>query len=235
MKAHKVLAGFFAAVVASVCMAFMAYAETEDVEMSVARAVQTNGSWGQSVTYSQSDLNAARFTPDTTIRVEYELEGEPSLPNQYQVELILQNYVADPQIWAQVVPIEYDDTYAVFDYNGMVTAYGSEDLSTVNNICVGDRGIKMKVTKVTVTNLEIPEVTTTEAATEAVTEAVTEAETEAPAETAAQAETTAAAEETSSGSGSSLTVIIIVIVAAVVIAGVVVTIIVINKNKKRFY
>lgn len=235
MKVHKVLTGVFAAVVTSVCMAFMAYAETEDVEMSVARAVQTNGSWGQSITYSQSDLDASRFTPDTTIRVEYELEGEPSLLNQYQAELILQNYVAEPQIWAQVVPIEYDDTYAVFDYNGMVTAYGSDDLSTVNNICVGDRGIKMKVTKVTVTNLSVPEVTTTEAATEAVTEAVTEAETEAPAETAAQAETTTAAEETSSGSGSSLTVIIIVIVAAVVIAGVVVTIIVINKNKKRFY
>lgn len=231
MKVHKVLTGVFAAIVTSVCMAFMAYAETEDVELSVARAVQTNGSWGQSVTYSQSDLNAARFTPDTTIRVEYELEGEPQLANQYQVELILQNYVAEPQIWAQVVPIEYDDTYAVFDYNGMVTAYGSDDLSTVNNICVGDRGIKMKVTKVTVTNLSVPEVTTTEAATEAVTEAATEA----PAETAAQAETTTAAEETSSGSGSSLTVIIIVIVAAVVIAGVVVTIIVINKNKKRFY
>lgn len=231
MKVHKVLTGVFAAVVTSVCMAFMAYAETEDVELSVARAVQTNGSWGQSITFGQSDLDASRFTPDTTIRVEYELEGEPSLLNQHQAELILQNYVASPQIWAQVVPIEYDDTYAVFDYNGMVSAYGSDDLSTVNNICVGDRGIKMKVTKVTVTNLSVPEVTTTEAATEAVTEAATEA----PAETAAQAETTTAAEETSSGSGSSLTVIIIVIVAAVVIAGVVVTIIVINKNKKRFY
>lgn len=231
MKVHKVLTGVFAAVVTSVCMAFMAYAETEDVELSVARAVQTNGSWGQSITFGQSDLDASRFTPDTTIRVEYELEGEPSLLNQHQAELILQNYVAEPQIWAQVVPIEYDDTYAVFDYNGMVTAYGSDDLSAVNNICVGDRGIKMKVTKVTVTNLSVPEVTTTEA----VTEAVTEAATEAPAETAAQAETTTAAEETSSGSGSSLTVIIIVIVAAVVIAGVVVTIIVINKNKKRFY
>lgn len=231
MKVHKVLTGVFAAIVTSVCMAFMAYAETEDVELSVARAVQTNGSWGQSITYGQSDLDVSRFTPDTTIRVEYELEGEPSLLNQHQAELILQNYVAEPQIWAQVVPVEYDDTYAVFDYNGMVTAYGSDDLSTVNNICVGDRGIKMKVTKVTVTNLSVPEVTTTEAATEAVTEAATEA----PAETAAQAETTTAADETSSGSGSSLTVIIIVIVAAVVIAGVVVTIIVINKNKKRFY
>lgn len=233
MKTFKVLTGIFAAVVTSVCMAFMAYAETEDVDVSVVRAVQTNGSWGQSITYSQSDLDASRFTPDTTIRVEYELEGEPSLSNQYQVELILQNYVADPQIWAQVVPVEYDDTYAVFDYDGMVTAYGSDDFSTVNNICVGDRGIKMKVTKVTVTNLEIPEVTTTEA-TEAETEAVTEAETQA--EDEAPAETTASkpAQE-SSGSGSSLTVIIIVIVAAVVIAGVVVTIIVVNKNKKRFY
>lgn len=229
MKAHKVLTGIFAAVVTSVCMAFMAYAETEDVEMSVARAVQTDGSWKQSITYSQSDLNASRFTPDTTIRVEYELEGDPSLPNQYQVELILQNYVAEPQIWAQVVPVEYDDTYAVFDYDGMVLAYGSDDLSTVNNICVGDRGIKMKVTKVTVTGLSVPEVTTTEA--------VTEATTEAPAETEAAVETTTAsnAEKAPSGSGSSLTVIIIVIVAAVVIAGVVVTIIVINKNKKRFY
>jgi hypothetical protein len=234
MRPFKALTGVLAAAVAVLGMAFTASAETEDVEMSVVRAVQTNGAWGQSITYGQSDLNAANFTEDTQIRVEYELEGDAALPNQYQVELILQNYEVDPPIWAQVVPIEYDDTYAVFDYAGMVLAYGSDDLSGVNNICVGDRGIKMKVTKFTATNVNIPEVTTTEAVTE---EEIVEDDTadNQPAETEAPAETASTAAETSSSGGSSVTVIIVVIVAAVVVAGVVVTVIVVTRNKKRFY
>lgn len=210
MKIWKVLTGTAVAVVTSVCMAFAAYAKTEDVEMSVARAIQTNGSWGQSITYSRADLDTSRFTPDTTVRVEYELLGEPSHADQHQVELILQNYDVNPQIWAQVVPVEYDDTHAVFDYDGMALAYGSDDFSTVNNVCVGDRGIKMKVTKVTVTNLAVPE-------------------------SASGAEGQSGNEAAGAESGSSLTIIIIVIVAAVVVAGVVVTLIVVKKNKKRFY
>lgn len=230
MKISKIISGIAAGVFAAMCMTFTAFAEPQDLEPSVSRAIQTNGAWGQSVTYTNAQINPMGITPDTVIEVQYELEGDEALPGQYQVELILQNYAADPQIWAQVVPYEYDDTHAFFDYDGMVLAYGSDDFSEVGNICIGDRGVKMTVTYVKITNYDPPaKETVTEAETEAETEVeITEAETEAPAETTAASTPTA-------NSGNNVVLIIIIIAAVVVAAVVVVVIIVTKKNKKRFY
>lgn len=234
MKISKIISGIAAGVFAAMCMTFTAFAEPQDLEPSVSRAVQTNGAWEQSITFSNTDINPAGITPDSVFEVQYELDGDEALPNQHQVELIFQNYTADPQIWAQVVPYEYDDTHALFDYDAMVLAYGSDDFSAVNNICIGDRGVKMIVTYVKITNYDPPAKET--AATTAETEAETAAEiTEAPAETAA-AETTAADTGTpEASSGNSVVLIIIIIAAVVVVTVVVVIIIVTKKNKKRFY
>ena len=234
MKISKIISGIAAGVFAAMCMTFTAFAEPQDLEPSVAKAVQTNGAWEQSITYSNTDINPAGITPDSVFEVQYELDGDEALPNQHQVELIFQNYTADPQIWAQVVPYEYDETHALFDYDAMVLAYGSDDFSAVNNICIGDRGVKMIVTYVKITNYDPPAKET--AATTAETEAETAAEiTEAPAETAA-AETTAADTGTpEASSGNSVVLIIIIIAAVVVVTVVVVIIIVTKKNKKRFY
>ncbi len=235
MKIKKIICGIAAGVAAAFCMTFTAFAEPTDFEPSVSRAVQTNGLWGQSISYSAAEVNAAGFTPDTTIEVEYELEGEVQLVGQHQVELILQNYEVDPQIWAQVVPVEYDDTHAVFDYDAMVLAYGSDDLSTVNNVCIGDRGIKLTVTQVKITNYD-PPVAETKPVEEA--EDKTE-ETEATAAETEAAETTSASsadtDSSAEDSGSSVVLFIVIIAAVVVIAVVVVVIIVAKRNKKRFY
>lgn len=234
MKISKIISGIAAGVFAAMCMTFTAFAEPQDLEPSVAKAVQTNGAWEQSITFSNTDINPVGITPDSVFEVQYELDGDEALPNQHQVELIFQNYTADPQIWAQVVPYEYDETHALFDYDAMVLAYGSDDFSTVNNICIGDRGVKMIVTYVKITNYDPPAKET--AATTAETEAEPAAEiTEAPAETAA-AETTAADTGTpEASSGNSVVLIIIIIAAVVVVTVVVVIIIVTKKNKKRFY
>lgn len=234
MKISKIISGIAAGVFAAMCMTFTAFAEPQDFEPSVAKAVHTNGAWEQSITYSNTDINPAGITPDSVFEVQYELDGDEALPNQHQVELIFQNYTADPQVWAQIVPYEYDETHALFDYDAMVLAYGSDDFSTVNNICIGDRGVKMIVTYVKITNYDPPAKET--AATTAETEAEPAAEiTEAPAETAA-AETTAADTGTpEASSGNSVVLIIIIIAAVVVVTVVVVIIIVTKKNKKRFY
>lgn len=242
MKMKKIICGIAAGIFAAFCMTFTAFAEPTDFEPSVSRAVQTNGMWGQSISYSAAEVNAAGFTPDTTIEVEYVLEGEVQLTGQHQVELILQNYEVDPQIWAQVVPTEYDDTHAVFDYNAMVLAYGSDDLSTVNNVCIGDRGMQLTVTHVKITNYD-PPVTETKPVEEEeeVTEEKTEAETTKAETEENSAETTVAtasadnADSSAESSGSSAVVFIIIIVAVVVIAAVVVVIIVAKRSKKRFY
>ncbi len=232
MKLSRIISGIAAGVFAAFCMTFTAFAEPQDFEPSITRAVQTDGNWGQSITFSTADIKPAGIGPDSTFEVQFELEGDQSLPGQYQVELILQNYEADPQIWAQVVPYEYDDTHAIFDYDAMVLAYGSDDFSTVNNICIGDRGVKMKVTYVKITNYDPPAAVTTAAETEAATEAVTEAA-DTPAET--EATTAAPASSDAPESGNSIMVIIFVIGAVVLVAAIVVIIIVTKNNKKRFY
>lgn len=233
MKISKIISGIAAGVLAAVCITVSAFAETKDFEPSVSGAILTDGAWHQSVTYSPSEVDPSKFTPDTTIEVQYELEGEKSLPNQYPVELILQNFEVDPQIWAQVVPTEYDDTHAVFYYDAMTSAYGSDDLSTVNNIFIGDRGVKMKVTYVKITNYgSVEDEKETAAETEATEK--TEAETEVTAETTT-AETTAAADSAASESGNSVVVMVIIIAAVVVVALVIVIIVVSKNNKKRFY
>lgn len=233
MKFSKIILGVTAAAAAVFCSVFAAFAEPSDFEPSLTRAIETSGSWGQSITFSNSDINPRGIGPDTTIEVEYELSGEQSLPNQYQVELIFQNYAADPQIWAQVVPSEYDDTHAVFDYEAMVLAYGSDDFSTVNNICIGDRGVKMKVTYVKVTNYDppVPETTVTEETTQDSAEEA--GETEAPASEATSATTEASADEPAETNN---VVLFIIIIGAVVLVAAIVVIVVVSKaNKKRFY
>lgn len=253
MNIKKFISVIAAAAIAAACLSVPAFADDEtaaeeettvaeetdeedsdleDIEMPVMRALMTNGMWGQSITYSQTELSADRFTEKTQIFVEFETEGEAPNGNA-PVELILQNYSTEPQIWAKVPPAEYDETSAVFNYAEMVAFYGSEDLSGVNNICIGDCGEKMKLTKFTVTNCKPkPAATTAETTTAAETEAVTEAPaTEAPAETT----TTAAAAPAEEGGSINMTIVVVIIVGVVVVAAAVVTIIVVKKSRKRFY
>ena len=238
----KLFALLSAVIVSLTALCVTASAETEDIELSVTRAVATNGMWGQSITYSSSDFNPMQLTEDSQILVEYELDGEMPANGWHPVELIFQNYVAEPQIWAQIAPSEFSETSAVFNYADMLATYtdkgGAVDFSDINNICVGDSGVVMKVTKVTVTNCERIEVTTTTAAETTVT---TVSETEAPEETTVSSSETSAAETTAaeaSESDSDSNIITIVIIAAVavgVIARVIVVIVVVKNNRRRFY
>lgn len=212
------------AVIVSVCV----FAETEDLEMRITLAKMTNGAWGQSITYDKVVFDCSRITPDTEVRVEFELDGEWT-GNGAPVELIFQNYTsADPAIWAKIPPYDYDETYAYFNYDSMVAAYGSEDFSTVDAVHLGDCGIKMKATKFVITNCEKIEITTTTTAatTEAVTETTTEAETTA---------ATTAVSEAASQSGSGQIPIIPIVIVTVVVAVIVVVVIIVLKNRKRFY
>lgn len=217
------------AIIMSICVS----AETEDVEIPMTLAKNSSGAWGQSVTVQKTAFDCSRFTPETVINVEFELDGEWT-GSGAPVELILQNFsTADPQIWAKVEPFEMGENSASFRYEEMVAAYGSEDFSGVDNMCLGDCGIVMKATKFVITNCEKVEVTTTEATTtEAVTEPTAAAETTMSETTAA---TTAAETEAPSESGSGNIPIIPIVIITVVVAVIVVVVIIVIKNKRRFY
>lgn len=218
-----------AALAVSVCVS--AEDELTDVELATSMAKTTDGGWGQSVTYPKSSFDCSRITEDTIIEVEFELDGEWTSSGA-PVELIFQNYsTADPAIWAKIEPYDSDlETYAKFRYDEMAATYGSEDFSTVDNMCLGDCGIKMKVTKFVVKNCKEVEIVTTTTTAETTTAAETtttaaESVTEAPAETEAAAE---------SGSSGGIPIVLIVVITVVVAVAVVVVVIVL-KNRKRFY
>lgn len=237
----KIFVMLSAVVVALTAMCITAFAATEDVELSVTRAMATNGMWGQSITYSQSDFNAERMTPDTQVLVEYEVDGEMPANGWHPVELIFQRYEVEPVIWAQIYPSEFDEDSAVYNYDDIFATYtdkgGAEDFSDVNNICFGDSGVVIKVTKVTITNCKEAEVTTTTAATETETEKVTEAETTVK-ETETEATTTTGKSDKSEEKQDDdklIMIVAIIAVVVVVIAAAIIVVVVIKKNRRRFY
>lgn len=233
----------------------------EDYVFEITDPEQTNGTWGQAfVHYTCNDLNhpgnfdATWITPESEVIVEYSAEGDN---DNTPLELIWQTWDGpiepDPMIngtWNKVAPYELDGSTAKFSYDDIVEAYGTKDFSTVYAINVGDRGVKLTVTGVTITNCNIikPE-EETEPETEAADEA---AETEKPTETEKSEttvkETTAPETEATTteattniadnapkeGGGGTVAVIIIVIAAAAAGIGAAVFFM-LKKNKGKYY
>lgn len=223
------------ACMAAVVMAVTVSAEVKDVELSVVRAKMAPA-WGQSITYSGDEFGITNLTEDSEILIEYETEEGAMPDNGYHpVEIILQNYLVEPQIWGQIAPTEFDETTAKFSYSELVEIYadygGKEDFTDVNNVCFGATMVGAKVTKVTITNVDVPEVTTTTTAATTTEATTTEAVTEATTEATTAATTAAPAAEKESGG---IPIVLIVVITVVVAVAVVVTLIVL-KNRRRFY
>lgn len=199
-KLLKALTASAAGIFAVGALAFTAFAE--DYTFDISEPVKSNGSWGQSFTYYTANdeghpgnFDATWITPDSEVVVDYTYEGETS---KAPLELIWQTWdgpkESNPDVkgtWNKVSPYEYDETSAKFSYEDIVNAYGTDDFSTVYAINVGDTGVALTVTGVTITNCDIVEETETEAETEAETEEGTEA-----AEETEETDAEEAAEET---------------------------------------
>ena len=144
------------AAAASAMLATAAVAHAEDVKLDVSGAKEAKG-WQQSVTIKREDFDARRLSKKSTVKVAFDAagyEGEEQI-----VELIFQSWDnttspnADEKgaVWARVAPSEATATSAVFTYDEIVKAYGTDDFSQVMAICVGDTDI----TPITVKAMEI--------------------------------------------------------------------------------
>lgn len=265
----------FKALTASAAGLFAAAALTltvcaEDYTFDVSKAVQTTGEWDQSFVYytcndgnHKGNFDATWITSDSEVIVEYTYEGDSSFGAP--LELIWQTWDGGPvepnpdvkKTWNKIAPYEYDETTAKFSYEDIVEKYGTADFATVYAINVGDTGVKLTVTGVTITNCDIPEAeaeTEAEEETEAETEEEaseeeTEAETEKATEAAATVketkapETEATTEATTTniadnapkeGGGGAVAVTVIIIVIVIAAAGVGIYFMVKN-NKGKYY
>lgn len=197
-------AGALAAGIASFCVF------AEDVELDI-EAVESNGSWGQSVIYhtgrneGQSDaFDPCTMTEDSVVQVTYESRADDE---NNHIELIWQtwgDHLTDPKPnadWNKVPPSNYEKGYSEFTYSDIVAIYGIDDFSEVYAICVGDLGdTSVTVTKLVITNVgEAPsseETAAEEETTASEEESASAEETTASEEETTTEETTSKAEET---------------------------------------
>lgn len=190
-------------------------------------------SWGQAFAYNFNDeaesisFSLSELNEKSKLYVEFELESEP--PEEFVgLEFILfRRKTEDTEsIWARVTPTDVKDGVAVFDYPSMVEAVGSDDLTIIDSIYVGDTDNELLVKKVT---FDINGDGLEGASAEAEKSADKSEET---TEKSANKETNADSEDAESESGG-VNIVLIVVIAVVVIAAVVVVIVI--KTRKRYY
>ena len=173
--------------VCSMILTISIYAE--DYRCDVSSAVMTEGKWGQSYTeYTPletdrkfaNNFNPLWMTEQSEVIVEYELDAPDGELSESPVELIWQTWDGpvepnpDAVKWAKVSPYEYDRMTAKFSYADIVKSYGTSDFSAVYAVNIGDTGTNIKVTSLTITNIDRG-VSHSESAGEVAVETVTEA------------------------------------------------------------
>ncbi len=206
-KLSRIISSAAAGALAAGTISFCVFAE--DVELDI-EAVESNGSWGQSVIYhtgrneDQPDaFDPCTMTEDSVVQVTYESRADD---DKNHIDLIWQtwgDHLTDPKPnadWNKVPPSHYEKGYSEFTYSDIVSVYGTDDFSEVYAICVGDCGdTSVTVTKLVITNVgeaSSAEETSAEEETTASEEESTSAEETTASEEETTEETTTKAEET---------------------------------------
>ena len=219
-------------VLAIIISAVTAFAADDDICLFEGEC-RSPRSWGQAFAYNFNDeaesisFSLSELNEKSKLYVEFELESEP--PEEFVgLEFILfRRKTEDTEsIWARVTPTDVKDGVAVFDYPSMVEAVGSDDLTIIDSIYVGDTDNELLVKKVT---FDINGDGLEGASAEAEKSADKSEET---TEKSANKETNADSEDAESESGG-VNIVLIVVIAVVVIAAVVVVIVI--KTRKRYY
>ncbi len=235
-KISKWLSAAAAALIAGVMTAVTAFAADDDICLFEGECTSPR-SWGQAFAYNLHEEGKELFclselNEKTKLYVEFELLSEP-MEDFAGLEFILykrQTEDAD-SIWARVNPLDVTDGVATFDYPSMVEAVGSDDLSIIDSIYVGDTDNGLKVTKVTF-DINGDGLEGAPAEEEKSDDNDNEDKSEETTAKSADKETNADSEDAESESGG-VNIVLIVVIAVVVIA--VVVVVIVLKTRKRYY
>ena len=215
-----------------------------------AKKPKESENWGQSISVGVDQFDTSTMTDTTWVIAIFESELPDDVASA-PVEFILQSAddTVSPKakngtVWAKVTPVLFNNHFAMFDYADMIDSYGTDDLSCVTTVYVGDTGNgKIKCTDLYALRcktqaVEVPEAAESSAAAE---ESSEEEVTATTTTTTQPAETTAAAESASPKNNddkksvsSNVGLIVVGIVAGIVIAGVVVYIILGRKSRETY-
>ncbi|MBO4865291.1 MAG: hypothetical protein J5582_01790 [Ruminococcus sp.] len=211
-----------------------------------AKKPATSENWGQSISVGVDQFDVSTLAENSFVIAVFESELEKDVVSA-PVEFILQSTddTVSPKaknntVWGKVAPVLFNNKYALFDFESMADAYGTDDFSCVSTVYVGDTG-KSPITCTDIYALDIrtiakdePEVTDDSEVTSDSNDTV---ETTKPAETQAPAAVT---EKDSSSSddkdeeGSNFKLIVIGIIAGVVVAAGVIFLILGRKSRETY-
>ncbi len=121
-----------------------AYAEADnniEFDVSAAPVIEPWGSFAINLDH----YDPSKITSSSEVIVTYSCEFINKSENGCPVELIVQSWSfpdtpmvnSTGGVWAKVAPYEWDETHAVFSYEDMVKAYGTDDLSKVDSLNIG--------------------------------------------------------------------------------------------------
>lgn len=149
-----------AAVIAAGCALSAYAADTSDVDLDTSEAISV-GNWGTSTKYQYDTFDTTRMTKDSEIKVEFSMDTEANKLSSAPIELVFQSWESpdtsmaqpDGSVWAKVAAAEFDKSTAVFKYDDIVKAYGTDNFEKVSCICFTATDVAdITVKKVTVTN-----------------------------------------------------------------------------------
>lgn len=110
------------------------------------RKPKETDNWGQSVSIGVDQFDTSTMTDKTWVIAQFESDLAENIPNA-PVEFILQSTddtispkAKNGTVWGKVSPVLYNENFALFDYADMVDAYGTDDMSCVSIVYVGDTG-----------------------------------------------------------------------------------------------
>ena len=232
------------------------YSAAEAAELGLLHAVHvhaknpvTSENWKQSLTVSVDLFDTSTLTPRSLAIAFFQSEITEESQNP-PVELIFQSTddkvspkAKNGTVWAKIRAVKFSPSFALFAYDTMIDAYGTDDFSCVSTVYVGDTG----ESPITCTDFYVLNCKTLPPAADEVPEESSEAE--KPAEVVSSAAESAAEEVSSAaaaaktavssaaeGSSMSKNIIFIIIgVAAGVIIAVVVVIIIMNRKASVAY
>ncbi len=156
-----------------ISLTFSVFADSlVDMEFDVSTAVKLDP-WGHH-DISMSNYDTTKITPSSEVLVTFEYEDIAEDDKFYDpagtyktefgpVELIVQSW-SNPDtptvnssggVWAKVAPKQWDDTSAVFSYDDMVAAYGTNDFSGVDSLNFGaTQNVRVVLKSFVITNCE---------------------------------------------------------------------------------
>ena len=213
------------------------------------RKPKETDNWGQSISVGVDQFDTSAMTEKTWVIAIYEAELPENIPSA-PVEFILQSTddTVSPKakngtVWGKVSPVLFNDHMALFDYADMVDAYGTDDMSCVSTVYVGDTGNgKIKCTDLYVLRCKVldSELPAEPVVSEAPAEESSVVELLTPPSSAVHSEAAAAVENDSSSKAekgsvkSNLVLIIIGAVAGIAVAGVILYIILGRKSRETY-